>query len=155
MRLVEQILERALKRVVTKLPFRTIETDGRPYLTRFYVWPPKPRRGEAEPDSKFAVFIHFFHRGDEDRDQHNHPWSKSVSLILTGGYMEERGDGVHVLRPGMVNVINADDFHRVSLLKPKQGCWTLFVAGPRTNEWGFRDNDTLAFIPWREYLDNK
>lgn len=143
-----------LKKLVVRLKSRTIVTDGKPYLTRWYLWPGAPRTGgdQVTPNSPFAIFIHFFHRGDGDRDQHNHPWENSVSLILTGGYREERGDEVRTLRPGMINVIGMDDFHRVDLLEPKKGCWTLFVAGKGVQDWGFRLQGSKKFVPWREYL---
>lgn len=153
------IIERLIKRVVATLPSRTITTDGKPYLTRWYLWPRGPRTvadslkdDAVTPNAPFAVFIHYFHRGDDDRDLHSHPWSTSVALVLTGGYREEREDGFHIKRPGSINIINAEDFHRVELLNPKQGCWTLFVAGTNTKEWGFRDRKSGRFIPWREYL---
>jgi len=142
-----------LKKIVAKLPFRTIHTNGNPYLTRWYVWPGGPRKGET--DSSFAVFIHFFHRGDADRDQHNHPWTASVALVLAGGYREERGNTVRVVRPGTINIIRANDFHRVDLLKPDKGCWSIFIAGKRVQNWGFKLRSTGAFVPWQDYLDEK
>lgn len=144
------MLDTLLKKLVARLPFRTITADGRPYLTRWYLWPPRPRG--KDDDTSFAVFIHFFHRGDEDRDQHNHPWDLSASLILSGGYREERGNDVRIVRPGSINIIRGTDFHRVDLLEPSCGCWTLFVAGRRSQDWGFRDHVTGEFIPWRTYV---
>ena len=49
--------------------------------------------------------------------------------LLAGGYVEERGDCVRTFRPGSINVIRKDDYHRVELLQPKTGSWRLFVAG--------------------------
>lgn len=144
-----------LKKIVTKLPFRTITgPDGDPYLTRWYVWPSGPRTAEDKvtPAAPFAIFIHFFHRGDKDRDLHNHPWDTSVAVVLKGGYIEEREDGFKTHRPGSVNVIRKDDYHRVELLYPKQGSWSLFIAGTNVGSWGFRDSRTGVHIPWREYL---
>ena len=148
------MIEWLLKKLVVRLKSRTIETDGRPYLTRWYLWPGAPRTGgdQVTPQSRFAVFIHFFHRGDGDRELHNHPWSNSVSLILTGGYVEEREHEIRTLRPGMLNFIKSDDFHRVELLKPEKGCWTIFVAGKGVQDWGFKARGSNVFVPWREYL---
>jgi hypothetical protein len=141
-----------LQAIVEKLPSRTITTGGSPYLTRWYLWPEGPRDAEDEgSDLPFAVFIHRFHRGDADRDLHNHPWDLSVAIVLAGGYREERGDEVRVVRPGTVNVIKADDFHRVDLLNPEMGSWSLFVAGRKTGGWGFRDRTTGTFIPYKNY----
>lgn len=152
------LIEWLLKKIVAKLPFRTItDPNGDPYLTRWYVWPSGPRSsGDADdvtPDAPFAVFIHFFHRSDKDRDQHSHPWSKSLALILKGGYIEERGDMRRTMRPGRINIISKDDYHRVELLEPTKGSWSLFIAGRNVSSWGFRDTETGEHIPWREYLN--
>lgn len=144
---------RKLEAVTEKLPHRTITTGGSPYLTRWYLWPEGPRDLDNEgSDLPFAIFIHKFHRGDVDRDTHNHPWDLSVAVVLAGGYREERSDDTRVVLPGTVNVIRGDDFHRVDLLNPTMGSWSLFVAGRKTGGWGFRDKATGAFIPQKEYL---
>lgn len=152
------MIEWLLKKICARLPFRTItNAAGDPYLTRFYVFPKGPRTRDntdgVTPDAPFAVFIHFFHRSDEDREKHNHPWKESVSLILTGGYREEREDGLYTRKPGDINVIRSTDYHRVDLLTPKKGCWTLFVAGKNISSWGFKNAQTGAHIPWRDYLN--
>ena len=151
------------ERVARKLPtwIITVEEDD-PYLARHYVfqkdWIPaslkKPLRWVP------SVFFHEFLRGDSDDELHNHPWRTSFSIILAGGYTEERANLVdgeikvvtRTMRPGMVNIIRADDFHRVTLLDGKT-TWTLFVAGERTgDEWGFLDTVTKEFLTWREHL---
>ena len=130
------MIEWLLKKIVVRLPFRTItDPNGDPYLTRWYLWPGKPRSfadGADDSTSRapFAIFIHFFHRSDKDRDQHNHPWAVSWALILKGGYVEQRGDAMRTFRPGTVNVIRKDDYHRVELLDPKRGSWSLFCHRP-------------------------
>lgn len=145
-----------LESIVEKLPSRTISTNGNPYLTRWYLWPEGPRDIEDEgSDLPFAMFLHKFHRGDADRDQHNHPWDLSVAIVLAGGYREERGEETRVVLPGTVNVIRGDDFHRVDLLNPTLGSWSLFVAGRKTGGWGFRDKVTGAFIPQKDYPSTK
>lgn len=155
------MLEWLLKKIVVRLNARTITSpDGTPYLTRWYVYPRKPRTKDLEDDavtpvSPFAVFIHFFHRSDADRDQHNHPWAKSWALILKGGYIEERGDKKRVFYPGMVNVITKDDYHRVDLLYPARGSWSLFVAGRNVGSWGFKRKATGEHVPWERYVGGK
>jgi len=147
---------RKLEAVTEKLPNRTISTNGDPYLTRWYLWPEGPRDVDDEgSDLPFAVFLHKFHRGDADRDQHNHPWDLAVAIVLAGGYREERGGETRVVMPGTVNVIRGDDFHRVDLLNPAVGSWSLFVAGRKTGGWGFRDKATGAYIPQKDYLAAK
>lgn len=164
------MLEWLLKKITARLPHRTIcSPDGRPYLTRWYVWPPGPRtQGEADEahvDAPFAVFLHFFHRSDEDRACHSHPWDKSAAIILSGGYVEERVTEVHLagtqhttvetrtktFRPGDVNIITKDDYHRVDLLYPDRGSWSLFVAGKNVGSWGFLDATSGKHVAWRDY----
>lgn len=145
-----------LESIVERLPSRTIATGGSPYLTRWYLWPEGPRDVDDEgSDLPFAMFLHKFHRGDADRDQHNHPWDLSVAIVLAGGYREERGTETRVVLPGTVNVIRGDDFHRVDLLNLVMGSWSLFVAGRKTGSWGFRDKATGSFIPQKDYLAAK
>lgn len=148
------MMEWLLKKIVMRLKHRTIHTNGVPYLTRWYLWPGASRKEEGE-DSAFAVFIHFFHRGDGDRDQHNHPWDFSAALVLAGGYREERGNKVHVYKPGSVNVIRHNDYHRVDLLKPKKGSWSLFLAGRNVQDWGFKLRDTGKYVPNAEYIEGR
>lgn len=145
-----------LKKFVEKLPSFTIRNqyDGSPYLTRWYVWPQGERgvkREDVERDTPFGVYVHYFHRGDKDRDPHNHPWDHSIAIVLAGGYVEERDGAKKTFRPGDVNVITKNDFHRVHLLDEKAGSWSLFIAGKRVQEWGFRLDDGDV-VPWKEYL---
>lgn len=156
--MIQKLVIKLLKKLVIRLPSRTITgLDGTPYLTRWYLWPGKPRT-DGDGDAlalPFAVFVHFFHRGDEDRDPHNHPWNISAAFVLAGGYREERGDCVRTFKPGSVNIIRKDDYHRVDLLDPANGSWSLFVAGRNVSSWGFRDDRTGEHIPHREYLARK
>lgn len=131
-----------------------ITTAGDPYLSRFYIARhPKTRFGQLP-----SVYLHFFHRGDLDRELHNHPWERSWSFILWGGYREERrvGDQIVVreLRPGMWNRLDANDFHRVDLLDPR-GCWSLFFAGDRVQNWGFWNRESSLYTPWEDYVDDR
>jgi hypothetical protein len=157
-RLLERTITAACVAAAKRLPAQIIcRAEGDPYLGRFYLcrreWFPKQMRS-AIP----GVYLHFFYRGDGDGELHNHPWSQAVSLVLTGGYFEERrvpGTDRIVHRkvtPGSVNFIAADDFHRVDLLDPAKGCWTLFVTSERVQQWGFWSPDTLQYLPWFEHL---
>lgn len=115
-----------------------------PYLTRYYLFGADRKWGN--------IFLHHFHSGDKDLELHNHPWAWSFGLILTGGYLEERritDDKVEtrLVKPGKFNYITNKDFHRVELLQ--SDAWTLFVAGPRTQSWGFWDQQTKQFRDWQ------
>lgn len=143
--------------------YRVIGVDGVPYLGRLYL---------ITPSKRFpGVFLHHFYRSDHDRDLHNHPWNWSFSVVLTGGYYEERaeekargyyGPGVeqivhsgiktrNINAPG-INRLTGKSFHRVILKDLKNGAWTIFVAGKVAKDWGFMDRDTNKFIPHAQYV---
>jgi hypothetical protein len=125
---------------------------GSPYLLRTRL---SPDRDWWRKELKMpGVFPHFFFRSDSDREIHNHPWAWSVSFILSGGYWEERYDPMirgtrrKLYLPGSINRIDRETFHRVELVDPEAGCWTLFVAGPKVlgdGEWGFMNRDGTGF----------
>lgn len=157
--MLNRLLNRFAAWALSRIPSRTINgPDGDPYLTRWYLWPRGPRTLDDQAtggEHPFAIFLHYFHRGDDDRDQHSHPWKKSISLILKGGYVEERGEQIREFRPGALNTISSDDFHRVDLLEPEHGCWTLFLAGRNVQSWGFRRRGTGEYVPWQQYTGRK
>jgi hypothetical protein len=143
---------------------RTFHTGGDPYLTRFYL----TKRAVEQPldpnasSKAFGVYLHYFHRGDDDAALHNHPWGWSFSIIFTNGYVEERWDPKarriqrRILRPGSINVIRANDFHRVDLLDQSRGAWTLFFSGERVREeWGFWLPGVHKFIPHLKFVRSR
>ena len=158
---LQDLVRRGCETFARKLPTWIINGD---YLARHYVfqkdWIPDGLRPYL-PRWVPSVFFHEFLRGDDDREVHNHPWKYALSIILAGGYVEERakkrGDGTYVVetktyRPGMLNIIRDTDFHRVALLDGKT-TWTLFIAGERTGDlWGFLDTTTGVFLTWKEHL---
>ena len=107
-----------------------------------------------------SVYLHHFHRPDDDRELHNHPWPWAVSLVLAGGYDELRrdcGEHEHVLRQrryraGSVNVLRADTFHRITALEGAP--WTLFIVARKVQGWGYYMPDR-GFIPWRQHEAEK
>jgi hypothetical protein len=134
---------------------------GDPYLLRVYL---TGNSDEGKVRKVPRAYLHFFFRGDNDRELHSHPWETfmpvwpfnlfgSMSIILTGGYVEERltkTGQVRVKRygPGSVNVLRGQTFHRVQL--SQGGTWTLFLAGrrsglPKGEDWGFLDVATGAY----------
>lgn len=138
-----------------------------PYLSRWYLTskPTMPdgsnpfadgqtREGIQWPQGNFGVYLHRFHRSDEDQALHNHPWRWALSFVLAGGYREERRFGNQVVqrdvKPLSFNFIRDVDFHRVDLYE--HDCWSLFVVGPKISSWGFWDRKTRAFVPWREFI---
>jgi hypothetical protein len=145
------------------------------YLSRWYIKGKKPAVnaqgnpvGEHRPAEKIEIYLHKFHRSDNDGALHNHPWQWAVSLVLAGGYSEERrvnktvslggefGVVQHAVErrnvfPLSVNVIRHDTFHRVDLFEPD--AWSLFVVGPRVSSWSFWDRNTNKETLWREFLE--
>lgn len=149
-----------LMRLLFFIPrFDIARTAEGAYNTRYTLVP----RWLAALFGKDGVFLHHFQQSDPTEDFHNHPYGESWSCILAGGYREERFIGwrwrgwknafhdaaVHVRtrRVGDVNRIYAGTYHRIDLLDVR-GCWTLFVAGKKTQEWGFRNRRTGQFRPW-------
>jgi hypothetical protein len=122
-----------ITRVAWRFPRKVLYGAAGPYLTRFTVL-----------KSRYLnVYIHCFHRSPQP---HNHPWKVSASLIVSGGYREERrtrGDAVQVkdFYPGAINVIRANDYHRVDLHVPET--WTVFVSGPRVRLCPVEGYDTV------------
>lgn len=141
-----------------------------PYLSRWYVKGhpymadgsnPFNDKGETMPNVIWprgvGVLIHKFHESD-DQDFHNHPFQWALSFILVAGYDEERlqKDGTvkkRRVRPWTFNFIRANDFHRVDLSYGT--AWTLFITGPKIQNWGFWVTKIKKYLPWRNYIDAK
>lgn len=128
---------------------------GEPYLLRnrlFGRLPGEPERG------KWSAYLHRFERPDGERELHNHPWTWGFSVILWGGYLEEkrnRKTGKTRRRrvlPGMINILGPRDFHRIAELKGSQ-TWTLFVTGRKAWAWGFLDFG--RFVHHRRYIASR
>jgi hypothetical protein len=151
------IVARLCERLTKRMTPRRIDRDDGDYLLRYFLFggPRDAHPGDAnqlQPGPAwarrlpFAPYLHHFLRSDAKTHLHNHPWKWGFSIILSGGYRElrwEDGENGPVYsakncRAGAVNVIHHDTFHRVDLL-PGGETWTLFIAGPRVADWGFRD----------------
>jgi hypothetical protein len=119
-----------------RLRVERIRPTGEPYLDRYYAagWNPITKaRGPA-------VFLHHFLGSDPANEVHSHPWTWAVSILLVGGYEEQRCDagGYATIRrywPGEVNVLEPQVRHRIHLLT--DDCWTLFLAGDFQQAWSF------------------
>lgn len=141
------------------------DCEHRPYLTRWHLI----RVGE-----RFALMLHKFHRSDEDRELHDHPWS-FITLILTKGYWEHREicqehDGASALRPclrcklGTVRGIKRYWYPRFSVLFRRAEwrhrveiknapVYTLVLRLGRRREWGFW-NKAGQFTHWKLWWRN-
>lgn len=103
------IMRSVLEWITDRLPLPRIIFDRAgltPYLSRWYLYG-GPRSSDGKPvfnqwgtkrhgvtvtdrTGPLAIYLHRFHRGDDDAELHNHPWTFSVSFVLAGGYVEER-----------------------------------------------------------------
>ena len=128
--------------LTNRLRAREISGDnGDPYLERYFLF------------SLFGIraYIHRFVASDPDRGLHDHPWDRSVSLVLAGGYSEVRPGAMRRLWPGDINVIRGEDYHRI-LLDEGAESWTLFIHGRRTKGWGFLREG--AYMPVSQNKDD-
>lgn len=118
--------------------------DGSPKLHRYYL---------VGTGKTFGVFLHHFVGSDAPAQFHDHPWSWAVSLVLRGGYVEERrrredrAATRRSLQPGRLNVLVPGVFHRVEV-RGGEPAWTLFIHGPKVRKWGFLDAVTGSFRFW-------
>jgi len=162
-----------VQRFADQFPNPRIIYDGfgrSKYLSRYYLagapWMPDgsspfddfgdPREGIVWSSSPVGAFLHRFHRSDVDNELHNHPWRGAVSLMLVGGYSEERRGKDNVVRrrlilPGQLNFIGHDTYHRVDLIDGD--AWSLFIVGPKVSSWGFWNRHDGSLTPWREFVN--
>lgn len=136
-------VDRLLTRWCAGRPTREIHINNKPYLLRVYVshW-----RG-------WRVYLHRFVSADGDRFLHDHPF-RALSLVLSGGYVEERLQALDLPRPLVCrrevrwfNCLAPSAFHRIARVRP--GTWTLFIHSPHRKAWGFlmpsSDGDGLLY----------
>ena len=126
--------------------------NNEPYLERYYLFLKDRKR------FPFNVFLHKFLKSDPD-DVHDHPWPYAT-IILKGGYWEwipqfdDTGAKICEIAkwrgPGHFRTSSATSYHRVEL-DPSVECWTLFMPGPQTREWGFLTR--RGWIQHEQYLD--
>lgn len=138
-------------------PHKMIKVGVAPYLKRIYLI----RKFAEDGLSKFAAFLHVYYREDWARALHTHPWEWSLSIVLRGEYIEERGflfgrSGIHsrLRRVRWFNFLTRYSTHRIIAVKP--GTITLFIHGRKRSEWGFIVNGiecgSMTFVPHAEYV---
>lgn len=132
----------AIDTINTRSPDETLGPTGRIYLERWFVLP---------HNRWFNIYIHFFHRSDDDRALHDHPWA-SISVLLHGAYNEHlRGGKIRKRVQGRWYPRRATSAHRIELLDAfavgnPGNVVTLFITGPHIREWGF-----LCPAGWRHW----
>lgn len=145
-----------------------IGTADDPYLLRWFVvrqgvhWRNLTERGDPRDEKDghrlgCNVFLHEFHRSDDDRALHDHPWPW-ITVLLEGRYIEHlpanrrrpAGPTRMVLRRAGDVVVRAwaPRPHRVELVD-RRPVTTLFLTGPKVREWGFYC--TWGWRHWKEF----
>lgn len=134
-------------RVVEKRPPSFIVgSHDDPYLKRWWLI----------PRNRFLnVYLHEFHRSDDDRALHDHPWFW-LSFVLDGGYTEHTiaKGGIHRRAwrsRGSLRMRAPWTAHRVEL-SPGLLCRTLFITGPYLRQWGFHCPEA-GWIHWKKFTD--
>lgn len=95
-----------------------------------------------------SIRIHQILRSDDGRCMHDHPWW-NISIVLRGRYWEIMDGGPRWRGPGSVVVRRAQHRHRL-VLPPEHDCWSLFIHGHKSREWGFHTKD--GWVMWKKYL---
>lgn len=132
-------------------PDFVIGGQERPYLRRWWLIPRNP---------VFNIYVHQFLRSDDDRALHDHPWLFNCSILLDGEYLEHTPAGKFHRRAGDWKFRWGPAPHRVELFGDEGDppvrpfmeavpCWTVFITGPRTREWGF--HCPQGWVHWKKF----
>ncbi len=113
-----------------------------PYLERWILW------------FGFTLRVHKFHKGDDERAFHDHPW-----WFLTfplNPYRELTPElGVRDVKPFRFHFRPAHHQHIVQLLHGKP-VWTLILTGPKSKEWGFwEDGEFIHHERWLQVINQE
>lgn len=110
----------------------------------------------------FNLRLHKFHRGDDERAPHDHPfWFITFPFSSYTELVDDPYSSLYVLRQ---QVVKAFRFHfrpatyRHIVLQPERPFWTFVIAGNYSRSWGFwqyvqwdRNLWAYKFMPWREW----
>lgn len=110
--------------------------SGSAYLTRW----------EFLSCNYFAIYLHKFHRSDDNSSLHDHPWD-FITIPLSVGYNDctYRGSSDNngkptfnreLMRPFIPRFRKATHIHFVELIDNKP-CWTLIIRFKYVRWWGF------------------
>lgn len=135
-----------IRRAVLRWAWRLMDSRppdfviGDDYLLRWYVIPRNPC---------FNVYLHEYHRSDDDRALHDHPWW-SLSWLLNGRLVEHDGRGQRTMNAGKWRLRSARYSHRLEVPPFYRGdTVTLFLTGPRIRSWGF--HCPQGWRHWRDF----
>lgn len=107
-----------------------------PYLTRW----------EFLSSKRFAIYLHKFHRSDDNSSLHDHPWS-FITIPIWIGYNDCTYSGVYDscgnpvfnrkrIRPFTIHYRPATHIHFVELINERPA-WTIILRFKYVRYWGF------------------
>ena len=114
--------------------------DNQPYLERWIIW------------LGFTIRLHKFHKGDDDRAFHDHPWW--FITMPFSAYLERtpKSDGLVEVKAWRPHFRCAKHRHIVHLIGGKP-VWTFIITGSKNSEWGFWEGD--KFTPHEAWLNQR
>ena len=101
-----------------------------PYLERWIVW------------CGITIRLHKFHKGDDDRAFHDHPWW-FITLPMQSYLESTPQKAERLVRRFRPHFRPAAHQHIVALPDAKP-VWTFIVTGMKSNEWGFWDDGVFV-----------
>ena len=90
----------------------------------------------------FSIRIHKFHKGDDDRAFHDHPWW-FVTVPLKKYLELTPTQGTQTLKAGRPHYRKATHRHIVQLIDDNP-TWTLIITGLKERKWGFWSGDCFT-----------
>lgn len=140
--------ENWVSRLLQKFGGKHIYLNGRPYLSRYYLW------GNGLGDG-FEVYLHHIQQHDSYRYLHNHPWQWFFSIVLKGYYTQlvlnpEQSNERLVQRVRLFNLFRSSTrYHSISEV-PEDGVWTLVIVPKKLRSeerWGYWNEDAGVHVP--------
>ena len=116
-----------------------VKETGEPYLERWIIW------------CGITLRLHKFHKGDDDRAFHDHPWW-FVTLPLRTYFERTPQQEQVVVKRWRPHFRRADHRHIVQMTDGLP-VWTFIITGPKSKEWGFWDNN--EFVHHQQWLNSR
>lgn len=162
-RIIDPLARRLINRAMHRDADFAIGGRANPQLLRWYLTPwSKARRVPSESRTILqrigawlpGVYLHWILRNDDDRALHDHPWP-NVSVPLRDSYIDHTiaAGGIHHRTrrtAGEIVFRTASAAHRLEI--DDVACWSLFITGFRTREWGFHCPEA-GWVHWRDFTN--